>query len=296
MPTCPVDARPTENVLCPGCVGALSAELRQVPWLVHQLDITLTRQARVGERNGPRSSERPLPFDLNASIDLEAMRDTLQYWVGEVAERRGIVTPFEDAVTLARWMQMWPSELAALPDAGDMLDQILSVTASARRTIDRRPEMKFVGPCDGHGATHWLAKSDPAVDPSSAQYAGSAFKGCGEEMYAHLHARSIMCRTTECGAVYNVEDRRAWLLEAASDQLRTAKQLSDELPWIAGVTITSKLIGMWAARGTTALGKLHVYLPHPRDPRAAQRFRVGEVIDYARAMQLERHQKVSGAA
>jgi len=282
---CGVCARPAPDAtICPSCAGLTVAELRQVPWLVEQLEVTLTRQSRTGDRNGPRSAERPLPFDHNASVDLETLRDTLAMWGRSIAERRSIPAPTGNTVTLASWLLLWPSDLAGHPDAHELHDQVVSACNAARRTIDRRPDLKFLGPCDAVGAT---------VLPDDGH------NGCGEDLYAHLNARTITCRTPECYAVYDVDKRRAWLLEAAVDQLRTAKQLSDELPWIAGVNVTSKLISMWASRGTAGLGALHTYLPHPQDPRKAQRFRVGEVIDYARAMQQEaqaKRIKVSGAA
>lgn len=279
MATCAVDSRPTDTTLCGGCLNELLTALRDVPWLVEQLAVTLTRQARLGDRNGPRSSERPLPYDLGASDALDALTATLLAWARLIADRRNVHldTP-QRPETLAAWLRMWPTELATHPDAGDLHDEILYATGNARRTIDRRPDLKFVGPCDSYGAT---------VLPDNGH------NGCGEDLYAHLNAKTIQCQTPQCYAVYDVEQRRAWLLEAAVDQLRTARQLADELPWIAGVTITAKRIGMWATRG-----KLAVYGPHPQDPREAQRFRVGEVIDHARLMAEAQQQghTASGAA
>lgn len=259
---CGVCSQPaTDATICGSCSAQLVAELRQVPWLVEELTTTLTRQARVGDRNGPRSSETPLPYHEDASVDLDTLRGTLQVWADLIAQRRSLSTPYGTAVELARWLIMFPTEIAGHPDAADMHDQIMSVTASARRTIDRRPDLKFVGPCDGHGAS---------------QLSDDLPQGCGEDMFAHLHAKAITCRTDGCGAVYDVEQRRAWLLEAAADQLRTAKQLSDEIAWVAGLTISPKLVSMWGLRG-----KLTIYGPHPRDARQSQRYRLGEVVQVA---------------
>jgi hypothetical protein len=83
--------------------------------------------------------------------------------------------------------------------------------------------------------------------------------------------------------VYEVEARRIWLLEAAVDQLRTAAELSRELPWIGGVTIDRKLINQWAVRD-----RITKFLPHPRDPHGRTRFRLGEVLDLARQTAMER--------
>lgn len=280
MPECPIDGRPTETVLCPGCLDALRAELRQVPWLVRQLTITLTRQSRAGDRNGPRASERPLVFDLNASIDLETLRDGLGHWATQIAQRRGVTVDSPHTPDgYARWLLRWTSEIAGHPDAAELADDITAMTKAARRTIDRAPDLRYLGPCDT----------------------------CGHDLYAPVHAEHVDCHgevrilddTTgeelppaPCDASYEIASRRIWLLEQAVDQLRTANQLAYELPWIAGVTITAARIGMWAKRG-----KVTVYLPHPKDERQAQRFRVGEIIEHARAMAVEQaNGRASGAA
>lgn len=278
MSECQACPRPCVDAnLCRSCVDQLVAELRQIDWLVSQLEITLTRQARVGHRNGPRSSERPLMFHWGASVDLETMRDGLAMWASTVAERRGIrVDADRDPVQLAQWLIRWVGEAAQHPDAAELHGDVISMTRAARRTIDLAPDLRYVGPCDGHQAR---------ITPVE-------LGGCGEDLYVGMHAATVVCATDGCGAEYPIEERRAWLLEQAVDQLRTARQLAYELPWIAGVVINAKTIGMWAARG-----KLTRYLPHPQDQRFAARFRVGEVIELARTMaEQQAARQANGAA
>lgn len=252
MTDCHVDQRPTDGSnLCHGCLDELKSELRSVAWLVEQLGITLTRQARVGQRNGPRGAETPLPFHLRASVDLETLRDGLGMWARAVAESRGIPGVIEcfDAEAVSLWLLRHSNDIAQHPDVAELHGDILAMTHAAQRTIDLPPQRHFVGPCDE----------------------------CGADLYCGPQARDVACATPECDAVYPVAERRIWLLEQAVDQLRTAAELSRELPWIGGVTISRKMINQWAVRG-------HVtkYLPHPRDPRGYPRFRVGEIIDRAR--------------
>ena len=100
MTECAVDGRPSSDAfLCHGCLDALKVELRAIPWLVEQLEVTLTRQARVGRRNGPRSTERPLPFHVNAAVDLETLRDGLGMWATTVAEVRALRVDAVGSVT-----------------------------------------------------------------------------------------------------------------------------------------------------------------------------------------------------
>jgi hypothetical protein len=264
VPDCVIDGRPTDTALCRSCLDGLLVELRSVTWLVRQLTITLTRQARVGERHGSRSAETPLPFHHGASVDLESLRDGLSAWAREVAQRRGVTLDADPSPTaLARWLLRWPTELASHPEAAELHGDITELTRAARRTIDRSPELRYLGPCDA----------------------------CGADLYVPVHAVVATCRGEDCDAAYAVADRRAWLLEQAADQLRTARQLSNELPWIAGVKITAEQIGMWAVRG-----RVTKFLPHPQDERRAARFRVGEIIEHARKMATERAARHSGAA
>lgn len=263
VPECSIDGRPASDAtICRGCVDQLVGVLRTVPALVDELEVTLSRQARVGTRNGPRGSETPLPFHLRASVDLETLRDGLRLWAGAVAERRGVALDAPaTAGGYAAWLVRWSGEVAQHPDAAELHGDVLSMAEAARRTVDLPPTLHFVGPCDE----------------------------CGADLYCGAGASTVACRTEACERTYDVAARRAWLLEAAVDQLRTAAELSRELPWIGGVVIDRKLINQWAVRG-----KIEKFLPHPRDPMARPRFRLGEVLELARATAVERAAKVAG--
>jgi len=252
-----VDGREVlDALLCRGCLDQLRGELRAVPELVKQLEITLTRQARVGERNGPRGAETPLAYHLRASVDLESLRDGLWMWAEAVGDRRGVEVDAErSAAALATWLLRWAGEVAQHPDVAELHGDILAMTEAARRTIDLPPQRHFVGPCDD----------------------------CGADLYCGPQARDVTCRTPDCGATYPIAERRIWLLEQAVDHLRTAAELSRELPWIGGVVIDRKLINQWAVRGQATR-----YLPHPRDPRGHPRFRVGEILELARQTAIGR--------
>lgn len=262
MHACTVCGSPAADAfLCNNCLGVLAAELRQIPWLVKQLDITLTRQARVGERSGPRSSETPLPYHVNASIDLETLRDGLGMWATAVAEQRGIEVDEERrAEPLARWLLRWQGAVAQHPDAGELHGDILAMTKSARRTIDLAPDRRFLGPCDD----------------------------CGEDLYVwarpgHL-PNLVHCGNDECDFSAPVESRRVWLLEQAYDRLLTAAEMSRAIRELVpgqSKPISANLISQWASRGLRGQ-RLTPYLPHPRDPHNRTRYRVEEVLTFAR--------------
>lgn len=257
MPDCSIDGRPAPDAgICRGCLDQLVGILRTVPALVDDLEVTLSRQARVGTRNGPRASETPLPFHLRASVDLETLRDGLGMWAGVVATRRGVsLDAPASAVGYAAWLVRWSGEVAQHPDAAELHGDVLAMAEAARRTVDLPPTLHYCGPCDE----------------------------CGEDLYVGQMAKVVTCRTEGCKFSADVVERRAWLLEAAVDQLRTAAELSRELPWIGGVVITRNAISQWAVRG-----KITKYLPHPRDPYGRARFRVGEIIEVARQSASEK--------
>lgn len=271
MADCTACTRPAPDAtVCPSCTDQTAAHLRQIPWLTEQLTITLTRQSRMGDRNGPRSTETPVYFDQRASVDLETFRLDLARWASVVAEHRGVsvdgnaqAVKLADGTTvsvptlptvpdLSRWLLRWNGAAAQHPDAAEYVADIASMARAAERTIDRAPDMRCLGPCDADGCVAWL--------------------------YVPMHAEFAYCPSPECEAEYRVEDRRAWLLEQSVDRLMTAAEIARDLPWIAGTKIDRKLINKWSSRD-----QIKRYDPLPTDRRDAPRFRVGEVVDRIRA-------------
>jgi hypothetical protein len=263
---CTVCTRPSaDSNLCPSCLDELCSQLRRVPWLVEQLMVTFARMGRTGERNGGRSAERPLPYDPRAAVDLESLDAGLTMWARAVAEQRGVVVDASGAVALAAWLLRWKGEVAQHADAGELFGDVVALVKAATYTVDLPPQRHYCGPCDL----------------------------CSEDLYVGQLARTVVCRTEGCEFSADVAERRVWLLEHAVDQLRTAAELSRELPWIGGVVIDRKRINQWASRGLGGF-QLTPYGPHPRDPHGRTRFRLGEVLDFARRAVSESPARVAG--
>lgn len=252
MADCTACSRPAPDAtICAGCTDLLAGNLRQIPWLVGQLTITLARQARMGGRDGARSAETPVPFDTRASVDLETLHVDLPRWARAVAQHRGVLIDAPDEpIALSRWLLRWVGAAAQHPDAGELLDDVRAMTHAAERTIDRAPDLRFVGPCDN----------------------------CGQDLYVLPHAKAAQCKTEGCGATYPMEERRAWLIEQTYGQLLTANEMSRAIAeLVPGQRITPDRIRQWAARG-----KLTKYLPHARDPHKRSRYLVEDVINQLR--------------
>lgn len=255
-----------DATICPGCTAQAAGYLRQIPWLTEQLTITLTRQARIGDRNGPRSRETPLVYDPRASVDLETFHVDLGRWATTVAEHRGVqVDEPATPAGLSRWLLRWNGAAAQHPDAGDYVDELAAMVRAAERTIDKAPDLRCLGPCDMPDCEAWL--------------------------YVGMYADTVACPNPDCDAEYRVEERRAWLLEQTVDRLMTAAEIARDLPWIAGVKIDRKLINKWSSRD-----QIHRYDPHHADRRGAPRFRVGEVVDRIRADASEKTLRGSSGA
>jgi hypothetical protein len=259
MAECSSCSRPAPDAtICPSCTGQAAAHLRQVPWLVEQLTVTLTRQARMGDRNGPRGRESPVVFNEGASQDLEILRELTSRWSGLVAAHRGISVDAAGTVELARWLLRWNGAAAQHPDAADYLTELDHAIRGAQRTIDRAPELRYVGPCED----------------------------CAQDLYvlAERPPATVVCPTDECEAAYPMEERRAWLLEQTYDRLLTANEMSRAIAaLVPGQHLTPNLISQWAKRD-----KITRYLPHPRDPHRRVRFRVEDVINQLRASMEKR--------
>lgn len=275
---CTVCRRPSSDAyLCTSCHADLNTALQNIPWLVEELTITLTRQARLTERSGPRATESPLVFHLSASIDLESLQGSLTTWVHAIAHRRGVtVDAGPDSESLARWLLRYPTAIAAHPDAAELHGDILSLTEAAGRTIDRAPKMRYVGPCED----------------------------CNEDLYVPVFDNgrlpdTVICRTLDCGAEYPVTERRAWLLEQAYDRVLTAAEMSRCLGELfPGRPINPPLIRQWASRGIRVHGldepvKLTKHLPHHADRWRRPRYHVEEVVQIVRFLMAAEHDRVS---
>lgn len=118
--------------------------LDQIPGLIEDLTIAITRQDRIGY-NGPRvrsgSDEQPLPFSINASEAADLLHDTLAAWVRHTCEHRVLnYQGRDDTLTLTRWLKRWILALAMSEGADEAPDEIRHAIHNARRACDRPRE------------------------------------------------------------------------------------------------------------------------------------------------------------
>jgi hypothetical protein len=230
-----------EMTLCPSCGIALRIELTDVPDLLANLDITRSRQDKLGApydagRNG---GETPLPFKIHVSEVVWVLHNTLSVWVQAIDDR---VDQGMSTADLARWLLAHPSLVRMHPDANQLVDEITDAVHRCRRAIDRPNDQRlFLGPC-GYG-------------------------NCVEELYGFPWHRVAVCGV--CGTEYKVLERQEWLREIAQEHLGTASEISGFLR-TTGVRCTPSMVRAYVSRGRLVSAGV--------DTRDRQLFRIKDVL------------------
>lgn len=313
MSACTVDGTPTGDAasLCRACTADLEKVLAELPALLDDADLTLSRQTAQGQRHGGRSSEKALPYDVRASDALGAARAALAGWVqvhhrepethDEWCERptghpclcsyRCVHHPEDQKKTRQVGGEPWPRDTAQ-----DMARWLLARIQRIRmheaadelwRDFCGKPET-ITDPATGKttGTRYGLAErlrratdrqterwyAGPCgADLASDQHGGYANQSCAGELYAQPHAAQVTC--PHCHTRYDMAERRAWLLQHAEDHLLSATELARVLTRL-DAPITPATIRGWRHRGRI--------IPHAEDTRtgkAVPLYRVGDILD-----------------
>lgn len=143
---CPCDPcnRPTVPgwAICKHHGWTLERALAETPALARQLELTITRQAAAGARNGSRSAEKPLAYDPTASEALAVLRSTLVGWVRDLQPDLAL-QPADTLGAIAIWLLRHHGALVVHPAAEQAVDEITAATANGWRAIDRRDRARF---------------------------------------------------------------------------------------------------------------------------------------------------------
>jgi len=248
---CSACYRLSDAYLCAVCADLLARELRTVGWISDELDVTLSRQDRIGVQQGGhkpgKEVERPLPYNVGASEAGWILHEVLTSTARDLAEQRGLDLDCVDTTpSIAAWLARHADAIRHDPGGGQTYDELTDAITAARRIIDAPAGRIFAGPC------------------GSETDAGR----CGADLYAHVDAPSVSCR--ECGAKWDTGERRADLLARARDRLATATEIERMLPWFLGAPITAKNIRVWASRKR---------IMAKGDQRGEWMYRIGDVVD-----------------
>lgn len=226
--------------------------------LAADLDDAITRPTviRPDQADAPfaqTAATTPLPYGYTPSETKWELLDTLTRWADDIAKRRGLFRPLNTLQALGPWLAAQVAWLRQQPDGPDAIDEMTAALRHALHVIDRPADRKYAGPCTA-----------TTINPDGLA------TDCDGELYARPNATTIPCPS--CGAEYDVNDRRAWLLEQAQDMLLPATELARAVDGL-GVAITGAMIRGWVHRGRL--------LAH-RDGWGRPVYRVGDVLELVR--------------
>lgn len=235
--------------VCDDDLGNLARALGEVPWVVEQLEVTLTKARGVDYTTlgGAASSEVALPLDVRAFEASGALRAALVTWVRFCDEESvrhqspKSELPTDDLVAMSRWL-LWRVDGLGLNDLGwDAVSEITRAIGRCRMVIDRPAEKRYAGPCE-----------------------------CGRDLYAKPGARVTKCRS--CEREYDVEEMRDWMRKATEGRLVTALEGSTLLGRF-DLPTAQKTIDKWHERKRV--------LDHGKNPQGRWIYLMSDLIALA---------------
>lgn len=284
-------------VLCNRCVRITERRLGDLPALVEQLELTVSRQSRGGGRGGghrKKGDEQPLPFNLAAS-GKRALIALLEEWADVIAQGAGIpglplrpaVTSDTDRVRVAVGRMLTRQSLNWLRtgnQAAGAFDAIWSIRDQLRSAIDRRPERLYAGPCnaqlsvtvdvDEHGAIEILEK------PSRCTF--GLYRKWGEDVITcdGYDPTSRIQLPLGCGATHTVDERRDFLLASVEDHLLPLRVVWESLyVLLPDSDVTWETARKWPRRQRNVPPRLTA---RTLTDHGVELFRGGDILDLAR--------------
>lgn len=254
--------------MCGACIAELHRELQAVPDVWADLDLTITRQAKLTSGSvGGRTPEKPLPWNERASEAADHLSVLLLGWarviVATVTTLHGPVCeacthpsclyadlgrePFHHPAAVSEWLGRHAAALIAHPAGPVAVEELLLAVRNARCAIDAPPrDLIYAGPCDA----------------------------CQGDLYARPDALTVACRWCydDDGQRlrYEVSARRAWMLAALDDKELSAPAIARALTSLIR-PIKPALLHTWVAR--------QKLVPTGLDSHGRMVFRVGDAID-----------------
>lgn len=248
--------RPTRDhaYTCDTCLDQTAIHLGDCTWLDNELHTSITKQRGIDPTTATvRGTETPLMFNAAASKARDQLHAALTELVRFCREEHIASTDPHNTnptsiVGMSRWL-LWRVDGMAYNDLTPVLTaKLAAAVTQSRHAIDRPADRWFAGPCN-------------ALVADGAE--------CGADMYAKTTSGTVTCPT--CNATHDVPARRAWLLQAAEDQLADAATLARSVSWLGSAPLTAARVRKWAERGRIAVKG------HTSDGRPM--YRIGDAID-----------------
>lgn len=245
--------------VCTRCARGLALDLAAVPGLVAELDVALSKQARMGSGVGGRSAEVPLPFDATASAVGGDLAAVLASWAALVVERRGVPAPPPSSAACARWLAGHVEWLRHHEAGGDAVTEIRGAVRAVRRVIDRPEGRVYAGPCST----------------------------CSAPLYARPGVAEVACRacaTDDDELVYDVAERRTWMLSEVEHLTGSSVYVAAVCTGL-GVKLSASTVRTWVLRKKLQPCGYGAPLKEGGEPRPL--YRVGDVVAVASGQVLK---------
>lgn len=172
--TCGTPVR--DAFLCKGCSRRLERALGDLPALIEDLDITLTRQGVTGAQSEGKPTKldaQPSPLHVGAAEVASNLRYVLATSIRYLTEARGIVTgPADNPLSMAHWLFTHHASIRLDPAGPDIASDIHGITTAIMGVIDlptTRSQFKVglcpEGDCPGEVWVHLPAEDlgEPAT-------------------------------------------------------------------------------------------------------------------------------------
>jgi hypothetical protein len=173
---CPCGVPVPDAWLCRGCAKRLERALGDLPALIADLDITLTRQAVTGpDSSGMPSatSEVALSLNLAAADVAHDLRHTLVSAIRHLSEARGIIKlPADNPTAMAMWLLKYHDSIRLDPAGPDIAEAVHGIKVRIMEVVDHPTTRSWfkVGmcpddPCPGEVWVHLPAEDlgEPAT-------------------------------------------------------------------------------------------------------------------------------------
>lgn len=253
--TCPVcGCEQPDGLLCHDDTLRLEQALGDVRSIVEDLDIALSKQARIGTPGKGGLARERSPINLGAMEAADTLGNVLTTWIRDVrpdTDNWRHLFPLT-TVHAARLLLSSINAIRKHPAVAELVDEITDAVEQARRAVDRPADRQYLGQC---------MAAFPDEDGQDVT--------CYAEIWAREGAHEVTCRV--CGIEHPVAERRKWLMERAAEMVVTAKEASRYLSDVGQLDVSETSIRNWVGRRKVLL----------RPGLSTQRqFELGALMDY----------------
>jgi hypothetical protein len=229
--TCPIcGCEQSEGLLCHAETSLLERDLGDVAAIVAELDVSLSKMARIGTPSKGGLARERMPYNQGASIAAGALENTLTTWVRDLTSDQWRPGLGHNASTAAAaHMLMLIPEIRRHPAVDELVDQVADAVRQARHAVDRPADRQYLGQC-----------LVPSPDEEGREVT------CLADVYAKPTASQAKCI---CGVTHDVTERRDWLLRQAGDRLFSVKEAAQLVGSYGDLRITESTIRNYVSTG-----------------------------------------------